>query len=316
MTAPVIVLIIIGALLMLYIGFMAIPAYCIYRQVFSRQPQSVPLTKRDLKGTRYEPFSEELIEAEKYALSLPFENVSIKSREGFDLTGRYIKNSSGRLIILVHGYRGRAVSNFAAQIRDLYREGFSLLLITQRCHGESGGKRLGLGVLERHDIINWIDFADKTLKAEKIAVYGSSMGASAVGYAGKDINNPKVKALVIDCGFCSPRRQLSHDAGKRKLPAFMLLPLIRLYAYLCFGEDIYSTVPDALRENRIPALFIHGTSDETVLIQQGRDNYAACASEKEWLEVPGAPHILAYVKGGEMTKSKLSAFLNRAFDNK
>lgn len=306
-----IVLIILLILLSLYIGFIVVPAALIFRFAFSRKPCSVPLTERGtLEGTRYAPYADRLIPAERFVKAQPHERVRVTARDGVILAGSYYDNRSDRTMIFVHGYRGAPVSNFCAQAEHFYHKGWNLLFITQRAHGMSGGRWLGLGVLEQHDLPVWIEYAASKDGVESIVLYGSSMGASAVGYASDKITEPKVKALVMDCGFVSPYRQLVRDARVRHLPYHLLLPVMRLCGFVCFREDIYRKVTDSLKSTAIPVLFLHGEADKTVSIDQGRENYNACASQKQFIAVPNAEHILAYTAGRKETEMKTDRFLD------
>ena len=227
----------------------------------------------------------------------------------FAVSGFYLDQHSDRTMIFVHGYRGEPVSNFCMQAKHYCELGWNLLFIIQRAHGDSGGKYLGLGVLERHDIPVWIDFAAQKQGVESIVLSGSSMGSTSIAYASDTITEKKVKALVLDCGFVAPRNQLEHDARIRRLPYFLILPVMRAYGRLCIKEDIYLRTTDSLKNCRIPTVFIHGTGDKTVSLAQGLENYEACAAPKLWIPVEGAQHILAYTVGGKDTEIKTERFL-------
>ena len=71
----------------------------------------------------------------------------------------------------------------------------------------------------------------------------------------------------------------------------------------------YST-EDALRESRIPVLFIHGTSDRLVPVEMTYKNYLACKAPKELLIVPGADHGLSYF----VDKDRCAAAVRSFFD--
>ena len=304
-----IVLYILLIFLALYVLFILIPSLLLFQFVFSRHPSTAPLEERQLKGTRYEPYSDVLVPAVRFLEALPYEKAEIVSHDGLRLRGRYIGAGSDKTIVFCHGYRGTELSNTCAQARWAYEKGYNILLICMRAHGESEGKRPALGMLERYDIARWADYAAEKDGVKSVALYGVSMGAAAVGYASELITNPKVKALVIDCAFASPKKQLDWDGKIRHVPYPLVLPIIRICAYLTLHEDIYYKVGDALKNCSIPALFIHGTEDMTVPFEQGRANYDACASEKEFIAVEGADHIIAYTVGGEKTKRKLNDFL-------
>ena len=149
-----IIIIILIVLAVSYIGFIVVPAVLLYRFAFGRKPCSVPLNEfGTLEGTRYAPFSETLIPADKFVHSQPFEKVSVTARDGVLLRGRYLGQNSPRTMIFVHGYAGAPISNFCAQAERFCRLGWNLLFITERAHGESGGKRLGFACFFQADSV-------------------------------------------------------------------------------------------------------------------------------------------------------------------
>ena len=51
---------------------------------------------------------------------------------------------------------------------------------------------------------------------------------------------------------------------------------------------------DALKVNRIPVLFIHGSDDRFVPVEMTYENYKSCAAPKRLFIVPGANHGMSY----------------------
>lgn len=300
-------------LVFLYVTFFVGPAIVIYFIAFSRKYVSTPLRDRDLRGTRYEPYKDILLPAEQFAYDLPKQRVTVTGRGNVTLCADYVDNHSRKTAIFFHGYRGNPVSNFCVQICDLYARGWNLLLVTERAHGDSGGKMLGLGATEAYDVLTWTDYEADKPGVEQILLYGSSMGGAAVGFASEHIRTPKVRAMVIDCAFTAPRMPLEHDGRVRKIPYQPVIAVMCAVAWLHQRIDINKTVGSSLSRTAIPALFLHGNADTTVDIAQGRANYEACASEKEFIESDGAQHILAYPAGDETVKKRFYSFLEKYF---
>ena len=300
-------------LLALYIIFAVAPAVVIYRMIFSRKENSRVLTRQELIGSRYEPYMDKLIEADGFVRSRATGKVSVTARDGEIMYGDYLDNHSDKTVIFVHGYRGNPISNFCLQARHLYDLGFNMLFICQRAHGESGGRRGGLGIIEQYDILKWIEYEGAKPGINKILLYGSSMGSSAIAYASDKIKSEKVKGMVIDCAFSSVGDQLYYDSRKRKIPPFLVIPIIRLLARIELKEDIYKQCGEALSKTKVPALFIHATGDTTVPYKYGLKNYNACAFPKELITVEGSQHIVEYAAGGEKTKQGLISFADKYF---
>ena len=61
----------------------------------------------------------------------------------------------------------------------------------------------------------------------------------------------------------------------------------------------------------IPAIFIHGTKDDIVLVEEGKTNYEVYGGEKEWYAVDGADHHIALHI--EDTQAKLLDWITKYF---
>ncbi|MCC8139772.1 MAG: alpha/beta hydrolase [Lachnospiraceae bacterium] len=74
-----------------------------------------------------------------------------------------------------------------------------------------------------------------------------------------------------------------------------------------FTSNEYSST-EAMRECKIPVLFIHGTNDTFVPIEMTYENYAACAAPKRLLIVPDAGHCQGYLTEPERYEKELLQF--------
>lgn len=236
--------------------------------------------------------------------------VAIDAPDGVRLCADYYDLHSNKTIIFVHGYRSCATVNFAVQGEAFAARGWNILMIHQRAHGESGGKRCYLGLKEQYDLLAWADWAAGRPGVSSLAVYGMSMGAAAVAYASDKFDPKLVRAVVIDCGFASPYHQIRQDCIKRHVPWRLLMPLMRAISYLSFRIDIAEPVARSLSRTRIPAFFLHGTADATVPYEQGLANYEACASVKAMFTADGAGHTESFLAKREEATSALFAFLS------
>lgn len=221
-------------------------------------------------------------------------------------------NPIGR-ILLFHGYRSMAETDFACAMEIYHSFGYELILIDQRAHGRSGGNWIGFGVLEQKDCLAWIHYVNDKFGAIPTFLNGVSMGATTVLMALGNLMPQNVRGVIADCGFTSPKEIIRH-VMKRKLflPSPILLPILSLFSKIFagyyFGE--YSTV-DALRKAAVPVLFIHGTEDRFVPPAMTLQNYEACVCEKELLLVEGAGHGTSYLQDQERVEKTIAAFLKK-----
>lgn len=244
------------------------------------------------------------------------ERQEIISDDGLKLRAIYIphKNAKGT-IICMHGYRSEADIEFVPEVRFLWELGYNLLLPYQRSQGESQGKYITYGVKERYDCRRWVEYANVSLGAEtgNLFLCGISMGCATVLMTTALHLPPNVRGIIADCGFTSPWNIIRHVAKRDfHLPAF---PMLYILDALCrviagFGLRSVSTV-DAMKQNKIPVLFIHGEEDDYVPVSMTYENYRACAAPKELYIVKGAGHALAFTVNMEEGKKRIGKFIKK-----
>ena len=71
------------------------------------------------------------------------------------------------------------------------------------------------------------------------------------------------------------------------------------------------SIPEIMKRNKIPVLFIHGDADNYVPMWMTIKNYEACAAPKELYIVPGAGHALAFSKDMEEGKRRIKNFIEK-----
>lgn len=241
----------------------------------------------------------------------PFEPVSIRSHDGLTLTGQYYHVRDGApLEIQCHGYKGNAIRDFCGNWKIAADAGRNVLLIDQRCHGSSQGHTITFGILERQDVLGWIQYARERFGEIPILLSGVSMGAATVlMVAGMDLPQ-NVKAVIADCPYDAPaniiKKVLSQDMG---MPVSLVYPLIRLGGMLYGRFDLNADSPlQAVRKARIPILLIHGDADRFVPYEMSCRLHAAAPETITFHTIRGAGHALNCVTAPEEYRSTVEAF--------
>ena len=282
------------------------------------QPEIIKKATRRITGTYYS--AEFLAEWDRRAEAVaekPHEVVTITANDGTHLVGHFFScENPKRVIVAMHGWRGRWNKDFAMILDFFLENGCCVLCAEQRGQGTSGGDSMGFGLTERYDCRDWAHWA--VLRCgDKLPIYlcGISMGATTVLMA-SGLDLPKsVHGVMADCGFTSPDAEWKHVMENN-----LHLPY-RFHSRLAdmmFSQKNsahltdYSTV-DALRETELPVLFVHGTSDFLVPVEMTYENYQACRSPKRLLIVPGADHGVSYCVERERYEQAVKDFW-RDFD--
>jgi len=224
---------------------------------------------------------------------------------------------SRRAMVLVHGYGSTGLDEYARFVRFYHELGFHLLLPDNRAHGQSEGKYIGFGWLDRPDLLDWIGRLIARLGADcRIGLHGISMGAAAVMMVGGEADLPEhVRAIVEDCGYTSVHDEFSFQLRHRmRLPVWPILPLTDAYCRCKAGYGFReASALKQVQKIRLPILFIHGEEDDFVPTYMARELYEACPSQaKELYLVPGAAHACAYAQDQARYEARVRALLQAA----
>ena len=309
-----ILLIIIGAILVLFVIPLFISSFFAFNWIFKRKEGEGKFEDMDLSLTPYKPYETEIKEAIKFFKSLTPEEVTVKSHDGLRLKGYYYNNNSETTVLFVHGYRACPFNNFSTVGKKMYDEGFNVFFIDQRAHNNSEGKYTTFGIKEHRDVQTWLYKINDFYRPKNIILYGLSMGCASSEMA-LGLNLPSnLKVAILDCGFRDVFSLMMYQTQRRiKINPYLSVKIMNLYAKIFAGFDMNETRSDeSLKKAKVPCLFIHGKNDDVVPFSHGQANYEACNSKKDSIFLDGVDHARCYYAGGEELERKLMSFINEA----
>ena len=243
--------------------------------------------------------------------SAAFEEAYITSRDGLKLHGYYYRHENAkRAIILVHGYRGTGVDNFAAVFPFYNEYECDMLVIDQRCAGKSEGKYITFGITERYDVADWAKLMSQKRPELPIYLDGISMGAATV-LAASNLELPKNMAgIIADSGYTTPTEILKHVIKTFiPLPVYPLLNLISLMFRIFTGHSLKEVdCRKCVSSTNIPITFAHGKKDRFVPYTMCEENFAACASEKSVFYSENAEHGMSFLENQDELLAVLRGF--------
>lgn len=250
--------------------------------------------------------------------------VSITSFDGLNLHGWLFDpdcvNPLPHLYaICCHGYTGEP-AEMAKWAHRFAKLGFTVLVPAQRAHELSEGRYVGMGWLERNDLLAWIHLIVESDPDARILLHGNSMGAATVMMAAGDPRLPRnVVSAIEDSGYASVRMQFIDSARSMfhlpKLLAAMCVDAAGLVCKYRAGFDFSdASCVEQLKHTTIPMLFIHGAADTFVSPRFLDMNYGACSSlDREKLIVPDADHVMSSAVAPDVYWSKVEGFVKRTF---
>ncbi len=261
--------------------------------------KNVASAKNHLRGfANKDEFLNTLMEKSATLEEKDLEEIHIRATDGEHLVAHwYPCMDPQRIIIAMHGWRSTWSRDFGI-IADFWHENnCHVLFVEQRGQNNSGGKYMCFGIKERYDCKDWVQWAVRHTAPElPIYLAGASMGASTVLMAAGLQLSSRVHGIMADCGFTSPHAIWGHVVRKNLHASYRIRKraverLCRRQIHMNPGE--YSTL-EALKDNRLPVLFIHGANDHFVPVEMTYENYKSCSGPKHLLIVPEADHGMSY----------------------
>lgn len=240
------------------------------------------------------------------------EEVYIKSRDNYKLKGYLIEKykNTNKYMILVHGFTANHHVHMPFA-RVFLNEGFNVLLVDERNHGESEGKYPSYGYFEQDDINRWIDFLYERKNTKLfLGLHGQSMGGATVLMCGS--KNSKVNFIIDDCGYSSARKVIESELKRNKVCVALFYKLIWIKAKLRIKFNIEKAEPiEDIKQCDKPILFIHGDKDHKVPCYMAEEMYKSRKNKYDRLFiVEGADHMWAYPLRKKEYEKVVHEFIN------
>ena len=262
----------------------------------------------------YDPYRPEMKRLYNALMARECEIVTIKSRDGLKLSGRYYHEHDGApLDICFHGYRSSWMTDFSGGSELSRQMGHNLLLIDQRAHGKSQGSTITFGILERQDLLAWVQWANNRFGGDTpIFLYGISMGGATVLMTPQKELPRNVKGIIADCPYANAMEIILHVAKDMPIPLWLAKPFVILGAWIFGHFDIRETDARAeLPQAKIPILILHGEADGFVPAQMS--DLASCNPEYITRHTfPGADHGISYLVDPQRYKKIVRQFVEQA----
>ncbi len=248
-------------------------------------------------------------------LRLDYEEVAWASIDGTGIRGWWVPaEGSGRTAVVCHG-----VGAFKADMLEfmyvLHEGGYNVLALDFRGHGDSDGHTVTYGRLEQWDIIKGVDWVRGRHPAacRRIVGVGWSMGAASLILAAAE--DARIEALHVDAAYARTfdiARVITQTQPAVFRPAGLYLGTA--LGSLESGTNLFTLAPVAVVDaiSPRPVMFVHGTMDTIIPIEQGRQLFAAAREPKFWHEIAGAGHCQTQAIDTPVYDERMLAFLDAA----
>lgn len=236
-------------------------------------------------------FPSKEIEATPQDIGLAYQELTLRTRDGVDVSAWYIPADHARgFVLFCHGNAGN-ISHRLDSIRIFHGLGLGVLIFDYRGYGKSGGSPDEEGTYLDAEAA-W-DYLASTLnvKPDKIVLFGRSLGSAV---AAEIALRKQAGALIMESGLTSVP-----DLGKKFFP-YLPVRFLSRYHYESISK---------VGRIKIPKLFIHSPDDEIVPYEQGVRLFENASEPKEFLKITGG-HNEGFLLSGKVYTDGLRAFLS------
>jgi len=241
-----------------------------------------------------------------------YEDVNLKTKDGFSLRGWYIPSQNKAAIILLHSIASNRLGTKDLAIL-FARHGYGVLMIDLRSHGVSEGDILTYGGDEFLDVSAGVSYLQThpEVDPDKIGVMGLSLGAStSILSAARD---ERLAAVVAD----APGAVVFEDWPKPDtIYDSFYVPFDLMFFFYLHRIDRVSkplSILDAIGQIAPrPIFLIGGTTGGTTLEQRSVSQFFAAANEpKEMWIIPNTKHISGLYTHAQEYEEKVISFFDR-----
>jgi dipeptidyl aminopeptidase/acylaminoacyl peptidase len=222
-------------------------------------------------------------------------------------------------VIVVHGFTAcRHDHAVLLPAGMLHRNGFSVLLIDLRDHGDSTREdgRFAGGTDEYRDVLGAWDWlrTEQGIEPSRIGLLGISLGAATVLLATGQEQG--VAAVWEDSSYADLGTAIDAELTREGYPTFLAFGGV-LAARIISGDDLVSYSPlDAVATLAgRPLAITHGTADTRLIVEYGHQLEAAARAGGGPVEawyVDGAGHTEAMVTHPDEYERRLVGFFSRS----
>jgi len=218
--------------------------------------------------------------------------VTCLSLDGLKLAGEYYDFGYDKVVIMIPGRTETAY--YGAYYAETFEKAkCNVLCIDPRCHGESEGTILTLGLKEADDIICWAKLMHDEFNNNHVCFYGLCGGGTASCLALAKNDCPSYIDMFISDGmyysFYMTYKRHIIALGKPVFPViFEVMFLIQLHNKV----NPYKMAPKKLMKNvKIPLLFLSGDKDAYTMPKEAKKMCDSSPStDKKLVIIEGGRH--------------------------
>ncbi|ODT98616.1 MAG: hypothetical protein ABS79_05580 [Planctomycetes bacterium SCN 63-9] len=223
----------------------------------------------------------------------------LRTRDAQDIGAWYVEGrDDAPSILILHGNKGSR-RNSLKYAEFLAPMGYTLLMPSLRCHGDSSGDFHDIGYGARQDVLAAVDFLEKRRPGRPILILGTSLGAATALFASEELGH-RVSGYILE----SPYRDLKTAVWHRTetyLPspihqiAYAGLRLVGLFMLPHLDEISPIRAIDGIPAD-VPVLILAGDADPLARPEEAQALFDRVRSHGRLVMLPASTHDVSLLQ--------------------
>lgn len=206
-------------------------------------------------------------------LARPVGEHRLATRDGQQIGAWFVppERPGGTTVLLLHG-KNRSRRSMTSLMRMLTAEGYGVMAISLRAHGDSTGDTDDVGWSARHDVVAAVEFIEHNAPGGRVVLCGTSLGSAAAVFAAGELG-PRVHGYVLDSPYLDLKTAVRNRTTMYLPPVLddLAYASLRLWASVYLPVDLDRISPrDRLADmpTSVPVLILAGAWDRHSPVEQ------------------------------------------------
>ena len=233
--------------------------------------------------------------------------------EGLNLYGEYYDCGFKRAVIVVPG-RTEALRYSYYFAKPYIENGYNVLAIDQRSHGESDGVYNTLGFEEHKDVIAWGKLLHDVYGVESILLHGNCIGCSCcLQVLTSPVCPEYFSGMVAEGMYPNFYESFRNHMIELKRPVHPCIELVDMWMRFYTGHSMKIGPADIIQNCDRPILMLHSLEDAYSLPSSAQELYDKCGSTKRLVWFAKGAHSQIRVNNTEQYDRAIGEFLEENF---
>ncbi len=215
------------------------------------------------------------------------------------------------VVLFLHG-NGSCRSTCLGPAEMLAGQGYSVLMLSLRAHGDSTGQLNDFGYRARLDVLTAVKWVEQNKPGRPIVVWGQSLGSAAAVFAANDLGK-QVGGYILECPYRDLRTAVWNRLAMRLPPPqdhvayaglLTVSPLVLSNIDQISPVDAVSKIPASM-----PVLILAGSRDQRAPASDARAIQNRIADHSELIVIEGADHLQLQTTNPTAYQAAISDFL-------